>query len=264
MGEIVKNSFALITGASAGIGKQFAIECAKRSLNLFLISLPDTGLESLEIELKGEYQIEIHTLCIDLTSKNAPMKVHHYAMQNNIVVSILVNNAGVGFDGKLENLSVDLIDEMILLNVRASTLLTFLFLPEMKKLRKAYILNISSFSALTPLPNKCVYAATKSYLLYLTNAINYELKGTSVHALSVHPSGVSSERNLESIQRSSFIARISTLKPEEVAQLSIKNLLAGKKFIVPGTVTKIYYYLGLLLPTFIVLPIVSKVFRKTN
>jgi len=248
MGEIVKNSFALITGASAGIGKQFAIECAKRSLNLFLISLPDTGLESLEIDLKGEYQIEIHTLCIDLTSKNAPMKVHHYAMQNNIVVSILVNNAGVGFDGKLENLSVDLIDEMIL----------------MKKLRKAYILNISSFSALTPLPNKCVYAATKSYLLYLTNAINYELKGTSVHALSVHPSGVSSERNLESIQRSSFIARISTLKPEEVAQLSIKNLLAGKKFIVPGTVTKIYYYLGLLLPTFIVLPIVSKVFRKTN
>jgi hypothetical protein len=262
MGKIVTNSFALITGASAGIGKQFAIECAKQKLNLFLISLPDTGLESLGLELKEKYHVEIHTLCIDLTGKNAPSEVHRYATQNNIVVSLLVNNAGVGFEGKLENLSVDLIDEMILLNVRASTLLTFLFLPEMKKLEKAYILNISSFGALTPLPNKCVYAATKSYLLYLTNAINYELKGTSVHALSVHPSGVSSERALDNIRRSSFIARISTLTPEEVAQLSIKNMLAGKKFIVPGTVTKIYYYLGLLLPTFMILNLVSKVFRK--
>jgi len=262
MKKIATNSFALITGASAGIGKQFAIECAKRSINLFLISLPDTGLESLGLALKKKYNVEIHTLGIDLTGKNAPSKVHRYAIQNNIEVGILINNAGVGFDGKLETLSVDLIDEMILLNVRASTLLTFLFLPEMKKLEKAYILNISSFGALTPLPNKCVYAATKSYLLYLTNAINYELKGTNVHALSVHPSGVSSKRNLENIRRSSYIARISTLTPEEVAQLSIKNLLAGKKFIIPGTVTKIYYYLGLLLPTFMVLPLVSKIFRK--
>jgi short-subunit dehydrogenase len=257
-------SYALITGVSAGIGKEIAIECAKRNYNLYLISLPDTGLEDFGSKIEENYKVHVYTLCIDLTLKKAPLKVYHYALKHNIDVQILVNNAGVGFDGKLESLSVNLIDKMILLNVRASTLLTFLFLPGMKKIEKAYILNISSFGALTPVPYKCIYAATKSYLMYMTNAINFELKGTNINVLSVHPSGVSSERALENIRQLSFFARISTLKPEEVAKISIKNLLAGKKFIVPGRVTKFYYFLGLFLPYFIVLPLVAQVFRKTN
>ncbi len=254
----------LITGASAGIGKQIAIECAKRGMNLFLVSLPDSGLEAIAGELREKYPVHIHTLSVDLTREQAPAEVHRFAVQNNIVVNILANNAGVGFNGKFENLSVDLIDKMILLNIRASTLLTFLFLPEMKKLEKAYILNISSFAALTPLPNKCVYAATKTYLLFFTQAINSELKGTNVRAISIHPSGVSSERAVETIRKSSFIARISTLKPEEVAKIAMDNMLAGKKFIVPGLVTKMYYYLGSILPHFVVLNTVGRVFRRTT
>lgn len=257
------NQFALVTGASAGIGKQLAIEFAKRHFNLFLISLSNTGLENLAEELQVKYPVKVHSLALNLTQQDAPKEVYRYAQKHNMAINILANNAGVGFNGKFENLSVELIDEMILLNIRASTLLTFLFLPEMKKMEKAYILNISSFAALTPLPNKCVYAATKTYLLFLTQAINMELKGTNVRALSVHPSGVSSERALENIRRSSAIARISTLKPNDVARLAIENMLAGKKFIVPGIVTKIYYFIGAILPHFLVLRAVGRIFRKT-
>lgn len=258
------NQFAIVTGASAGIGKQLAIEFAKRHFNLLLVSLPNAGLENLAEELQEKYPVKVHFLSLNLTRHDAPKEVYRYAQKHNMEVNILANNAGVGFNGMFENLSVELIDEMILLNVRASTLLTFLFLPEMKKMKKAYILNISSFAALTPLPNKCVYAATKTYLLFLTQAINRELKGTNVRALSVHPSGVSSERAIENIRRSSAFARISTLKPDDVAKIAVKNMLDGKKFIVPGTVTKIYYFLGSILPHFLVLRAVGSVFRKTT
>lgn len=256
--------YTLITGASAGIGKQIAFECASKGFNILLVSLPETGLDELAKEIKGKYPVDVKYIDIDLTKNKAPQQVFNYAQKNEIEVNILVNNAGLGFNGKFENLTTDLLDQMILLNIRASTLLTFLFLPGMKKLEKAYILNISSFGAFVPLPYKCVYAATKTYLLFLTQALNLELKNTNVQVTSIHPSGVSSERAIDNIQKSSLIARISTLSPRDVAKLSLKNMLAGKTFLVPGIVTKFYYFLGNVLPHGLVLRLIGQVFRKTT
>jgi uncharacterized protein len=256
--------YTLITGASAGIGKQLAFECARKGCNLLLVSLPNTGLDKLAKEIRQKYPIKVEYVDIDLTKIEAPQMVFDHALKNNLEVNILVNNAGLGFNGKFENLTTNLVDQMILLNIRASTLLTFLFLPGMKKLEKAYILNISSFGAFVPLPYKCVYAATKTYLLFLTQAINLELKDTNVQVTSVHPSGVSSERAINNIRKSSFMARISSLSPEDVAHLAVKGMLSGKKFVVPGMVTKFYYFLGILLPHGIVLRLVGHVFRKTT
>jgi short-subunit dehydrogenase len=256
--------YTLITGASAGIGKQLAFECARKGYNLLLVSLPETGLDKLSEEIKEKYSIDVKYVDIDLTKTEAPQKVFDFTRAKNLEVNILANNAGLGFNGKFENLTINLVDQMILLNIRASTLLTLLFLPGMKKLEKAYILNISSFGAFVPLPYKCVYAATKTYLLFLSQAINHELKGTNVQVTSVHPSGVSSERAIENIQKSSLMARISTLSPEDVAHLAIKNMLSGKKIVVPGLVTKFYYFLGLILPHGVVLRLVGHVFRKTT
>jgi len=261
--ELLK-SYALITGASAGTGKQIAIECAKRGFNLFLVSLPDTGLESFSSELRQTYPVDVQYLSLDLTKPESPQDVFNYSSQNHLSINILVNNAGMGFNGKLENLTSGLIDTMILLNIRASTLLTFLFLPEMKKLPKAYILNISSFAALTPLPYKCVYAATKTYLLFFTQALNIELKGTGVSTTSVHPNGINSERARENVKKSGFLGRISALTPEQVAKISLDNMFSGNKFVIPGRFNKLYYFLGSILPHAIVLKIVGGVFRKTT
>src|SRR5665647_986416 len=113
--EPLKN-YTLITGASAGTGKQIAIECAKRGFNLFLVSLPNTGLESFSEDLRKIYPIDVQYLSIDLTKSKSPQKVFDFAVENNLVINILVNNAGLGFNGKLENLTAELIDNMILLN----------------------------------------------------------------------------------------------------------------------------------------------------
>ncbi|NQU53244.1 MAG: SDR family NAD(P)-dependent oxidoreductase [Bacteroidetes bacterium] len=171
MNHLSQNNYALITGASAGLGKQFAIECAKRKFNLFLVSLPESGLENFSEFLIKNYNVNVKFLSIDLTKNESPQTVFDFTEKNNMTIDILVNNAGVGFNGKFEKLTAELIDEMIMLNIRAATLLLFLFLPNMKLLDKAYILNISSFAGFTPLPYKCVYAASKTYLLFLTRAI---------------------------------------------------------------------------------------------
>jgi hypothetical protein len=261
--EMIKN-YTLITGSSAGTGKQIAIECAKRGFNLFLVSLPNTDLESFSDELRKNYPIDVHHLSIDLRKRKSPQKVFDYAQQNKLIINILVNNAGLGFNGKLEDSSAELVDTMILLNVRASTLLTFLFIPEMKKLKKTYILNISSFAALSPLPNKSVYAATKTYLLFLTQALNSELKGTGISLTSVHPNGISSERALENIKKSSFIARSATLTPAQVAKISLDNMFSENVFVIPGVVNKLYYYVGCSLPHGLILRLIGNIFKKTS
>jgi len=257
-------SYTLITGASAGTGKQIAVECAKRGFNVFLVSLPETGLESFSEELRKIYPVEVKYLSIDLTKSKSPQKVFDFAVENKLVINMLVNNAGLGFNGKLENLTADLIDTMILLNVRASTLLTFLFIPQMKKLHKSYILNISSFAGLTPLPYKSVYSATKAYLFFLTQALNVELKGTGISVTSVHPNGITSERAKENVKKSGVMGRISALSPEQVAKISIDCMLSGCKFVIPGIMNKFYYAIGVSLPHGIVIKLIGGVFRKKN
>lgn len=256
--------FTLVTGATAGIGKQIAIECAKRKLNVFLVALPESGINDFADELKTEYQTEVYSHAVDLTKYDAPQQVFDFAQSNNIIVDKLINNAGVGFNGNFDSVTAELTDKMILLNIRASTLLMLYFLPQMKKLKKAHILNISSFAAFSPVPLKSVYAATKTYLFFLTRSLNKELKGTGVKVTSIYPTGVTSDRTKELIQKTSFMSRISTLSPEKVAQIAVKNMLNGKKFVVPGLTSKIYYYFGSILPHGLVLRLAGSVFRKNS
>jgi hypothetical protein len=134
----------------------------------------------------------------------------------------------------------------------------------MKKMEKAYILNISSFGGLSPVPNKSVYAATKTYLHFLTQALNVELKGTNIRVTSIHPNGIRSERANAHINNTGLIARIAALSPEYVAKHAIKNMLSGNKFVIPGTMSKVYYYFGSSLPHGVILRIVGSVFKKTT
>jgi hypothetical protein len=257
----IKN-YTLVTGASAGTGMQLAIECAKKGHNLYLVSLPDSGLENFAHDLAQKYPVDIKYLSIDLTKTEAPQQVFDFSRENQIRVNILINNAGMGYNGKLENQDRALVDTMILLNIRATTLLTSLFIADMKMFEKAYILNLSSFAGLSPLPFKSVYSATKAYIFFMTQALNIELKGTSVSVTSVHPNGIKSERALENIKKSGLLGRVSALTPEQVAKISLSNMYAENHFVVPGVVNKFYYGLGMCLPHGIILKLIGGIFRK--
>jgi hypothetical protein len=258
-----KKNYCLITGASNGIGKSLAEECTKQKMNLFLVALPNSGLEELAEHLATKNGNDIKCFSVDLTGKNAPLQVYEYAVANNIVIDMLINNAGVGGFGEMVDQKPDEIDTMILLNIRATTLLTYYFLNDLKKLPKAHILNISSFAAFIPIPKKSIYAATKSYILFFSRSLSHELKGTNIRVSSIYPSGVATNSRVKKTLKSApLMAQITTLDPDQVARIAIKGMLKGKKLITPGLVTWIFYILGSILPYGIILKIVGRVFRK--
>lgn len=262
---ISEEYYCLITGASNGIGRAMAEECVKRGLNLFLVALPDSGLEKFAAELAALQTVDVKYLSIDLTEPSAPKKVYDFATENNLRVHMLINNAGVGGLGFMADQKEEEIDTMILLNVRATTLLTYYFLNDLKLLPKAYILNVSSFAAFMPVPKKCVYSATKAYILFFSRSLHAELKGTNVTVTSIHPNGVATnERIKRTMQNAPFLGKISALTPEQAAVASIEGALKGKKMIAPGAMTKAYYYIGSCLPYGLVNRIVGKVFSKAT
>ncbi len=258
-------TYCLITGASNGIGKALAEECTSRNMNLLLIALPDSGLEELSEHLSATNGNDIRSLSIDLTREDAPREVYEYTRIHNLVVDKLINNAGIGGFGKLEDQDPADIDKMILLNIRATTLLTYYFLNDLKKLPGAYILNISSFCAFIPLPMKCVYAATKTYILFFSRSLQQELKGTGVRVSSLHPNGVrTNSRIRKSLRDAHMIAKITTLDPSEVAYKAIDGMLKNRTLINPGFFTWFFYIFGSILPYGIINRIVGRIFRKLS
>jgi uncharacterized protein len=256
--------YTLITGASSGIGKAMAIECAQRGMNLLLVSLPESGLIPLSVELSKEHQIKVEYLEINLTNENAHREIHNYIQDKNLLINMLINNVGVGHNGFLENLSEEKVTDMLMLNMRITTLLTQILIPELKKSDNAYILNVGSLAAFSPLPGKSVYAASKAYVLYLTKAISQELKSTSISVSGIFPAGVpTNSAVINRITKSGMIAKYMVLTPKEIANYAISGLLRKENIIIPGRKTKTFFLLGNLLPHGLLMKIMAREFIRS-
>lgn len=256
--------YTLITGASLGIGRALAIECAKRGMNLILVSLPDSGLPALSDEISKTHNISVEFFEINLTHENAHREILNYIRNKNLKLNILINNVGVGHNGHLENMAEEKVSNMLMLNMRTTTLLIQILIPELKKSENSYILNVGSLAAFTPLPGKSIYSASKAYILYLTKAINQELKSTGIHVSGLFPAGVPTNQEVKArIKNSGWLSKNMILLPEEIAKFAISGLLRKKEIIIPGRKTKIIYFLGNILPYGIIMKIWSKEFLRT-
>lgn len=255
---------ALITGASAGIGEALAHECAGRGMNLLLVALPGTGLPGLADEMGQRYKVDVRYFETDLTGENAHREIFGFTQDNHINVSVLINNIGIGYNGNLEHLSEEMISEMIILNMRTTTLMTQTFLPELRKRDKAYILNMCSLAACSPLPGKCVYAATKAYVWYLTRALRKELKSSKINVSAVLPAGVYTNQVVrERIRLSTWFAKTLVLQSSDVARMSIHGMLKGEEIIFPGNRLKAFFLLTSLLPQGLVINLTAREFLRT-
>jgi hypothetical protein len=256
--------YALITGAGKGIGRAIATLMASRGHNLILSSLPGENLEILCSVLKEKHGIKACYFEVDLTTNDGPETLFRKTEENGLKVNILVNNAGVGIEGPVETYSREIIDSMILLNIRALTLLTFYFTPELKK-RSSYLLNISSFGCYAPAAYKTVYLATKSYIYYLTRALDSEFKGTSVKTCLVIPSAVrTNELTNKRIARAGWLARASVLNPEDVAAKVLDDMFKGRKVIIPGRINRFIFRISTFVPEGIILAAARNLFRSED
>jgi len=160
-----KKTYTLITGAGSGIGRALAVDAARRGWNLILTALPEEDLDQLSEKLKKEYKIDVKFFEIDLTKQEAPLKVFLWCQNQCLNVNRLVNNAGIISSGRpFEEDSYTFYEKMMGVNVVAVTLLTRVFLPELKKHSHAGILNVGSTGSFVPFPYKTVYGATKSFI----------------------------------------------------------------------------------------------------
>lgn len=256
--------FALITGASRGIGKAIAEECARRGFKLALVSLPNEDLPKLAAELSKEFGVDALYLETNLAANEAAETVVTWVNAQKMQISILVNNAGLGSVGPLIDTNEEMHQVMLNLNMQTPYLLIRKLLPNLKKQKQAYIINISSQAAFFPIPYKATYSATKVFLLNLSLALEYELRGSNIHVSVVCPSGVKTSPAIrQRIESAGFLSKMVALEPEEVAEITLSKTIKGKRFIVPGRLNTLSYWLSAMMPDAIKMSFISKKMKKT-
>lgn len=227
---------ALITGASSGIGRDMARYLAEQKVDLILAARNKEEL----VKLKKELDTNVKVVVIDLSS-TAKIKEMFVALKNENI-DILINNAGFGDIGYFNNTDITKELNMIDVNIKAVHLLTKLFLKEMTKVNRGYILNVASTAAFQPGPLMATYYATKAYVLRLTEAINYELKKQKskvvVSCLCPGPT----KTNFNNVANVKFMMK--SYSSEYVARYGIDKMFEKKMIIIPGVKMRLARFFG--------------------
>lgn len=243
---------AIITGASEGLGKAFAVELAKRGHNLVLVSLPNTGLAHLAAYLQKTFDINADILEFDLIAPGSPERIFTFLSAQRLTAHILVNNAGLGnWDWFTDN-DIAFYKKQIDLNITTPVLLTRLFLGQIDTAVTSYILNVGSLGGLFVVPKKQVYGASKSFMRYFTRCMQLELTGTNVKMSLLSPGGINTRPEIILMnQKLKGIAKATIFEADEVARIAIDGMFKGKKEIIPGAANKLLVFLNSILPGFI-------------
>jgi uncharacterized protein len=242
--------YALITGASKGIGKQIAVELAKKKFDLLLIARSASQLEDVAKEIKGKYDVKIDVLAEDLSVPNAAQNVLRWVEQKGYEIAVLVNNAGYGSAGEFHSYTLEQNRDMMNLNMITLSEMCQVFLPMLKRNSQAYILNIASSTAYQAIPRMALYAATKVFVLNFSRALKYELKDTPVSVTCICPGATDTNFNDRASipEKARKAAEKVVMSPEEVAKISVDAMFAGKTEVIPGVVNKLGAFLAWLAP----------------
>jgi short-subunit dehydrogenase len=256
--------FALITGSSSGIGRAIAEELASRNHNVLLIALPGTGLHEVVDHVRTTYGVEAFGFETDLTSPNATQHILEWIKSNRFNIRILVNNAGFGNLCALEKTNPLQIASMIALNNQTMVMLTRLMIPELKRYGESYLMNVGSLASFLPLPNKALYAATKSFVYAFSAAMRIELRCNNIHVSCLCPGGTRTSKSVMDRIESSGANALFIQSARQVAIEAVNGML-GKKFrIIPGWHNRIFYQLGKWLPEGLVNSILIRLFSQQN
>lgn len=178
---------ALITGASAGIGRELASVFAGHGFDLVVVARREPELETLAASLRAGHGVDVSVVALDLAKASGPRTLFETVRRRKIGVDVLVNNAGVTAHGDFADISLDSHVRVIQLNISALTALTHLFLRPMVERGHGRVLNLASVSAFQPVPTIAVYAASKAYVLSFSEALAVELSGTGVTVTAFCP-----------------------------------------------------------------------------
>lgn len=250
--------WALITGASSGIGAAFCRQLAEAGWNLVLVSNRCEECEALAAQLKDNYRVEAKSVCLDLTLPDAAEQLYAQTRAWEISPELFINNAGILLFGRLEKSDPAHLERIVALHCTTPTKLCRLFGADMAARGRGYILLVSSVTAWMPYPTISHYAATKSYLRSLGQALWYELRDRGVGVTTLFPSAVDTPLyNLEDKVRRRLLRFGVMMSAEEVARKGLRALFARRRKCLPGLMTKLEAAICALLPACALLPILK-------
>jgi short-subunit dehydrogenase len=254
-----KLCYTLITGASEGLGKAMAIECAGRKMNLVLVALPGLELYHLADFLQRSFDVKVVAIAKDLSDENSSVEIFRFLREQDIHINILINNAGVGNTQFFEDVNFPVFEKQIRLNILATTSLTYHLLPILKENTPAYILNVGSLACFFTLPRKQVYGGTKSFIYFFSKSLRMELEEKNISVTVLCPGGINSNPRQIMLNRTgTWITQLSLMDPEHVAPLAIDGLLRKKAVIIPGRLNRFFLVLGRVVPP----PIKSMIVKR--
>ncbi|MGL4337577.1 MAG: SDR family NAD(P)-dependent oxidoreductase [Turicibacter sp.] len=232
--------YALITGASQGIGEAMSYEFAQRNYHLILVARDEVRLNKLRDKIKSIYPIEVMTISRDLSDLSQAKALYKETVEYEI--EVIVNNAGFGLFGDFEDIELEQELNMINLNISALHVLTKLYVKDFIKKDSGYILNVASTAAFQSGPLMASYYATKAYVLSFTEAIAEELKqkNSNVMVSVLCPGPVST-----AFQKRANIGEVGKLPtPDEVAKEAVKGLFKGKTLMISGSKNNVLIFLN--------------------
>jgi hypothetical protein len=233
-------------------------------MNLVLVALPDSGLAHVAEGIALLYGVRTEYVEMDLTVPGNPEALVQWISRENLHISVLINNAGVGYNSRFEDSTLRENESCILLNNLALVKITRLVLPELKRHPHAFVLNVSSLAAFFPMPFMPVYGPSKTFILNFSLALREEMSGTPVAVSALCPNGMRTNGECrQKIESHGFIGKLVSLDPDQVAACALEGLFAEKGVIVPGFVNQVIATVGKHAPRSLVCPVVSAFYSKT-
>ena len=247
---------ALITGASAGIGREIALQLAPLAGTLILVARRTDRLEELRGELLAiNPELRVQCRTVDLSVSTEVETFCQSLKDEAVELDFLINNAGFGDSGTFETSDWDKIEQMLQVNVLALTLLCHRLIPMLRRYRPGAILNVSSIASLLPLPNLGVYAATKAYVSSFSEALRAELRGTGISVTHLCPGPVDTEFQAVAGRTGQPERKHAPdwikVPVEEVARVALRAVARDQARVIPGFWMMMAPLLFALLPLFV-------------
>lgn len=257
--KAVKGKWALVTGASAGIGVALADELAAAGANLVLTARRLDRLDELASRLTTQFGIETRTIAADLADPAVPQQLFDATEGAGLPVDILVNNAGYGYQGAFEKSDVEGQRRMVDLNCAAVVHLTRLFLPKMTERRRGYVMIVASTAAYQPVAYMATYAATKVFDRFFAEALAHEVAGYGVKVSALCPGPTESEFHRIAGTQEQFGR--SKQSAAEVARIGLEGMVQGKHWVIPYAAGKMMVFAQRFVPRKLVSGAAAKMFK---
>lgn len=230
----LRGKTALVTGASSGLGVDFATILAERGCHLVLVARREDRLRALANDLAQRHGVQAQAIAMDLAVPGAAQALYDRLAAQKVAIDVLINNAGFGVHGAFLEIPWEREDEMLRLDIVSLVHLTKLFVRDMVARNFGYVLQIASIGAYQPTPTYASYSAAKAFVLSFGEALGYELRHTNVKVSVLSPGVTATEFLAVAGQRHSLFQRLSMMQSRPVAEIGIDAMLRGRPSKVAG------------------------------